>query len=241
MSTGGLTVVFQNDRFLAIDKPSGIASIPERTPTGESARERLSRKYPEILTVHRIDRDTSGLLLFARTEDAHRFLSRCFEERKMEKRYVGVVVGKPHAETGCVEAPLAEHPTRKGSMTVHPKGKASLTEYRILDAHATYSLVEFRPVTGRTHQIRVHAAHIGHPLACDPLYGNGKPVYLSSVKKKYRISKAQDEERPMIQRLALHAHTLRFTDEQGDLVELTAPIPKEFQALMRQLKKQNPA
>jgi 23S rRNA pseudouridine955/2504/2580 synthase/23S rRNA pseudouridine1911/1915/1917 synthase len=97
--------------------------------------------------------------------------------------------------------------------------------------------VSFQLHTGRTHQIRVHSKNIGHPLACDPLYGDGKPVLLSAIKKKFKLSKHDEEERPMINRLALHSYKLIFTDSKGDHHEITATIPKEFRALMTQLKK----
>ena len=122
-------------------------------------------------------------------------------------------------------------------MIVHRRGKASQTAYEVLEANKHFSLLSFQLLTGRTHQIRVHCKNIGHPLACDPLYGDGKPVLLSSIKKKFRLSKHDEEERPMINRLALHSYRLRLNDENGTAVELEAPIPKEFRALMAQLKK----
>jgi len=143
----------------------------------------------------------------------------------------------PAASTGLIDAAIAEHHSIKGSMVVHAKGKDAQTGYEVLNANRHYSLVSFQLFTGRTHQIRVHCKHIGHPLACDDLYGDGKPVLLSSLKKKFKLSKLEDEERPMISRLALHAYRLQFTDAHGQFFDLTAEIPKEFGALMKQLEK----
>ena len=232
-------IVFENDDIVAVNKPSGLLTIPDREQTSRSLKEILQEKYGSIFTVHRLDRETSGLVLFAKNEQTHKFLSRLFEERKIEKYYIGIVHGTPAERTGAIDAPMSEHPLHKGLMNVHRNGKPSLTTYEVLEANRHYSLVSFQLHTGRTHQIRLHAKHIGHPLACDPLYGDGKPVMLSSFKKNYKPGRHDDEERPMINRLALHSHKLSFTDETGIKREFTAEMPKEFRALVQQLKKVN--
>ncbi len=177
------------------------------------------------------------MILFAKNEDTHKFFSLLFEERKIEKYYLGIVKGKPANLTGSIDAPIAEHSVNKGMMMVHRNGKPSLTTYEVLEAHKNYSLVSFQLHTGRTHQIRVHAKNIGHPLACDPLYGDGKPVLLSAIKKNYKLGKHDEEERAMINRVALHSYKLVFTDNDGTRQELIAEMPKEFRALMQQLQK----
>ena len=106
-----------------------------------------------------------------------------------------------------------------------------------MQEHKTFSLLQFQLHTGRTHQIRVHCQNIGHPLACDELYGDGKPVLLSSIKKKYKLSKHDEEERPMLNRLALHSYRLKFTDADGKIIDLEAELPKDIRALLKQLKK----
>ncbi len=237
MAKNTLNIIFENDSFVAINKPAGLLSIPDRDQSEKSLKEYLIEKYSSIFTVHRLDKDTSGLILFAKNEDSHKFLSRLFEERKIEKYYVGVVIGNPVQKSGLIDAPISEHPLHKGLMNVHRNGKPSSTEYEVLESNKYFSLVSFQLHTGRTHQIRVHSKNIGYPLACDPLYGDGKPVLLSSFKKKFKLSKHDEEERPMISRLALHSHKLVFEDEQGLHHELIAEIPKEFRALMQQLKK----
>lgn len=232
-----LSIVFENDDIIAIDKPAGLLTIPDRTQSEKSLKDMLIEKYGSIFTVHRLDKDTSGLVIFAKNEVAHKFYSQLFEERKIEKYYLGIVLGSPAASSGLIEAPISEHPLHKGLMTVHRNGKPSSTGYEVLEANKHYSLVSFQLHTGRTHQIRVHAKNIGHPLACDELYGDGKPVLLSSIKKKFKLSKHDEEERPIISRLALHSYQLLFTDREGNPVKLMAPVPKPFRALMQQLKK----
>ncbi len=237
MAKNFFSIVFENDDFVAINKPSGLLSIPDRMQSEKSLKDMLIEKYGSIFTVHRLDKDTSGLVLFAKNEASHKFLNSIFEERQVEKFYVGIVLGMPTEEEGLIDAPISEHPLHKGLMTVHRKGKASQTGYKVIDANKHYSLVSFQLHTGRTHQIRVHCKNIGHPLACDPLYGDGKPVLLSTLKKKFKLSKHDEEERPMINRLALHSYQLKFTDQHGVAMNLEAEIPKEFRALMTQLKK----
>ncbi|MFZ1528793.1 MAG: RluA family pseudouridine synthase [Ferruginibacter sp.] len=237
MAKNNLEIIFEDGNLVALNKPSGLLTIPDRGQSEKSLKEMLLEKYGSIFTVHRLDKDTSGLVLFAKNEASHKYLSKLFEERKVQKFYCGVVIGLPAQNTGSIEAPIAEHPVHKGTMYVHRKGKPSHTAYEVLDGNKHFSLVQFQLHTGRTHQIRVHAKEIGHPLACDPLYGDGKPVLLSSVKKKYKLSKSEEAERPIIGRLALHAQRLVFEDLSGKVINLEAPAPKEFRALMQQLKK----
>ena len=109
----------------------------------------------------------------------------------------------------------------------------------MIEEHKSFSLVQFQLHTGRTHQIRVHAKNIGHPLACDELYGDGKPVLLSSIKRNYKLSKHDEEERPILNRLALHSYQLKFTDADGKAVDLIAELPKDMRVLLLQLKKNN--
>ncbi len=232
-----LNIVYENDDLVAINKPSGLLTIPDREQSERSLKEMLAEKYGSIFTVHRLDKETSGMILFAKNETAHKYLSRLFEDRLIEKYYLGIVLGNPVNKTGSIDAPISEHPLHKGMMNIHKNGKQSLTTYEVIEENKNFSLVSFHLHTGRTHQIRVHSKHIGHPIACDPLYGDGKPVMLSSIKKKYKLGKHDEEERPMISRLALHSYKLIFTDPAGIKRELTADMPKEFRALMQQLKK----
>ena len=233
----GVLTVFENADFVAINKPSGLLTIPDRSQSEKSLKEYLKDKYGDIFTVHRLDKDTSGLVLFAKNEATHKYLCKIFEERLIEKYYVGIVLGEPANKTGSIEAPIGENPAHKGLMNVHRYGKAAHTTYEVMEANKHFSMVSFQLHTGRTHQIRVHSKEIGHPLACDELYGDGKPVLLSAVKKKFKLSKHDEQERPMISRLALHSYKLVFETATGEKMELVAEVPKEFRALMMQLKK----
>ena len=146
-------------------------------------------------------------------------------------------MGSPAAKKGTIDAPISEHSLQKGQMIVHRNGKPSVTDYEVIEEHRSFSLLQFQLHTGRTHQIRVHCKNIGHPLACDELYGDGKPILLSSIKRKYKLSKHDEEERPMLNRLALHSYRLKFTDMDGKAFDLNAELPKDIRALLQQLKK----
>lgn len=230
-------IIFQNDDFVAVNKPSGLLTIPDREGKEPSLKTVLKEKFGEIFTVHRLDRDTSGLVVFALNERMHKHLSQQFESRETEKIYNGLVLGKPAQTEGVINEPIAEHPIKKGLMTVWRKGKESLTEYDVLESYRLYSWMRFRILTGRTHQIRVHTKHIGHPVACDALYGDGKPVLLSGIKAKFKLSQTDEEERPLLNRLALHSSQLAFKDINGEKVSLEAPLPKDLRATLNQLKK----
>lgn len=231
-------VLAETKDYIAISKPSGMLTLPDRHDALlQSLRGWMEKHYGQIWVVHRLDKDTSGLILFARNEEAHRYFSKLFEGRDIQKTYLGVVTGKPIQPEGIIEAPLAEHPAKNGTMVVYTKGKASRTDYRIVKSWGKYSLLEFDLHTGRTHQIRVHCKSIGHPIACDPLYGDGKPVLLSSVKKKFKLSKNEEEEKPLLNRLALHSYRLSFANLQGEQVVLEAPPTRDLQALVQQLDK----
>ena len=236
---GGGEIIYENDRFIAINKPAGLLSIPDREQSQPSLKDLLIARYGHIFTVHRLDKDTSGIIIFAKDEITHKYLSQLFEGRQVEKYYQGIVHGYPANEKGTIDSPISEHPVHKGLMTVHRNGKSSVTDYEVVEGHRSFSLLQFQLHTGRTHQIRVHAKNIGHPLACDDLYGDGKPVMLSSIKRNYKLSKHDEEERPMLNRLALHSFRLKFTDTDGKVIDLEAGLPKDMRALLQQLKKNN--
>jgi len=232
-------IIDENKDWVALNKPAGLLSIPDRKGTEISLKVLLKEKYGEIFTVHRLDKDTSGLIVFAKNETAHKILSKQFEERLTKKIYQGLVMGSLMEEKGTINARIAEHPAQNGSMIIHRKGKEALTEYEVLEDFKIFSFVQFRIHTGRTHQIRVHMKELGHPIVCDPLYGDGKPVLVSSLKSKFKLSKDLEEERPILSRLALHSFQLSFKDIDEKMIALEAPISKDIRATLQQLQKSN--
>ncbi len=230
-------ILEEDENFVAINKPSGLLTIPDREGKEISLKGILKNKYGEIFTVHRLDKDTSGLVVFAKNEETHKQLSQLFEARETYKIYNGFVLGSPFQKSGVIDEPIAEHPVRKGFMTVYKKGKESITEYEVIETFKLYSWMQFRILTGRTHQIRVHLKHLGHSIVCDELYGDGKPVFISSIKrKKFNLSKDEEAERPILSRLALHASKLKF-QLNDRLYDLEAELPKDLRALLQQLHK----
>jgi 23S rRNA pseudouridine955/2504/2580 synthase/23S rRNA pseudouridine1911/1915/1917 synthase len=230
-------ILFEHESFIVINKPAGLLSIPDRTQSAPSLKDLLLARCGQIFPVHRLDRETSGVILFAKTAAAHRYLSGLFENRETEKIYLGIVSGVPAQASGLIEEPIAEHPAKNGRMVVHRKGKPAMTGYEVLEAFGRYALLRFNLFTGRTHQIRVHTKHIGHPIVCDALYGDGRPVFLSSIKRNYKLSKAEESEKPLLGRLGLHAAGLSFKDEAGTAFSFEALLPKDMRALLRQLEK----
>lgn len=229
-------IIFENSAFVAVNKPSGLLSIPDRAGSEISLKDILKERYGNIFTVHRLDRDTSGIILFAKNEDAHKELSGLFESREMEKFYVGLVNGQMINESGSIDAAIMEHPGKTTKMITHVKGKPSLTDYQVLEHFRLYTWVQFQIHTGRTHQIRVHMQHIGHSIVCDDIYGDPKPILLSSIKRNFKLAKAAEEEKPILSRLALHSFKLNFS-MNGEKYELEAPVPKDLKALLQQLRK----
>lgn len=233
-----LEVIFKNDDLVAYNKPSGLLSIPDRyNDTIPCLYHEAAKHYDKLFVVHRLDRDTSGVICFARNEASHKYISGLFEGRDVEKYYLAIVHGRPIKQSGSIVAPIAEHPNHKGRMSVQKKGRFAHTDYEVLDKWNGFSLLKLRIHTGRTHQIRVHLQHLGHPIVGDPFYGNGTSLLLSTIKKKFKLSENEEAERPLISRLALHSTRLVFTGANGEKIEIEAPLPKDMAVTIKQLNK----
>jgi 23S rRNA pseudouridine1911/1915/1917 synthase len=231
-------VIAETPDYIAVNKPSGMLTLPDRFDAlAESLRGLLMKAHGEIFTIHRLDRDTSGIILFAKHPDAQRHFTQEFEERQVGKQYLGLVMGRMHQPSGTFNQPITEHPTIKGKMTVARKGKHAVTHYEVLESLGKHTFISVNIETGRTHQIRVHLQNAGHPIACDPLYGSGEPILLSAVKRNFKLSKEAENERPLLSRLALHAWKIGITGMHGEQIDLEAPLHKDMDACIRQLRK----
>jgi RluA family pseudouridine synthase len=208
------SIVYEDENLIAVNKASGISVGGERW---EESAQRLDRllagQASKLYTVHRIDKETSGLVVFAKNAEIHKKLSAAFESRRVEKTYTAVIHGRPAwpgGRTGCSLPLLPDGNKKHLTIIDRYRGKPSQTDFNLLLSAGNYSVVEARPATGRTHQIRVHLAALGHPVVCDPLYGKnsrgGEGVYLSSFKRNWRGDAL--EEKPLLQRLGLHAAKL---------------------------------
>lgn len=237
-------VLHQDADLLVIDKPPGLLAVPGRG--GESVVDALrqagvTEARAELLVVHRLDRDASGVMVLARTPEAHRALCDQFEHRAVDKVYLAVVRG---ALSGDGRIDLALRPnasnTRVDIAATDDCGKPSVTLWRAVEALSGHTLVECRPLTGRLHQIRAHLAAIGHPLAVDPLYGGADAVFLSDFKRGYKAS-GRRTEKPLIDRLTLHAWKLTFAHPtRGEPLTMEAPLPDDLRRVIRQLGKYGP-
>lgn len=171
----GLDVIYTDESLLVLDKPAGLLSVPGRGEgMDDCLASRAQAEFPDALMVHRLDMATSGLLVLARGKEMHRQLSILFQDRLVEKRYLAVIAGRPACDRGEIDLPLiCDWPNRPRQKVDFEVGKPSLTGYRLLshDANANTSRVELSPVTGRSHQLRVHMAALGHPILGDDLYG----------------------------------------------------------------------
>ncbi|MBU6340644.1 MAG: RluA family pseudouridine synthase [Bacteroidetes bacterium] len=233
-------ILFEDEQILVVNKPAGLLTIPDRAGLQTSLLKWLQQRYDNVYTVHRLDRETSGLLCFARNEAAHRHLSIQFEKHTVDKFYFALIDGILHHEEGEIDKPIGEHPTISGKMAiVHQGGKPSLTFYRVAERFKHFTLAEVLIKTGRTHQIRVHFNSIGYPLAVDALYGRRAAFFLSEIKgRNYKSGKFSEEERAIMERTSLHAARLRLDHPVSlERLEFKSPIPKDFQALLTQLRK----
>ncbi|QQO10543.1 RluA family pseudouridine synthase [Breznakiella homolactica] len=263
------TLLYEDKFLLAVDKSSGIAVTADRW---DESKERLDKllnsfiareieKDPEagqkrfpfphrVFIVHRIDRDTSGIVLFTKDQESHRELSKAFEGHRIKKSYIAVVHGRPSwKETAC-DLPLVADGDKKHRTIIDKyQGKKAITNFRYLGGAGNYSIIEALPETGRTHQIRVHLASLGHPIVCDPLYGtSSKGVYLSSFKRGWRGDPI--DERPLLSRMGLHAARIGLpalsikTDAAEETIpplNLHASLPKDMAALAKQMEKSGSA
>ncbi|MFZ1704773.1 MAG: RluA family pseudouridine synthase [Saprospiraceae bacterium] len=234
-----LETIYEDDGMLAINKPSGLLTIPDRfNAEAPNAMAILQKKYETLIPIHRLDRFTSGVVLFAKNAEIHREMSIKFEEREVTKNYLAIVDGRLDPPSGVIKAALAESMTIRGKMVINKRGKDSITEYKVVEQFNRFAFVSLHILTGRMHQIRVHMQHIGHPLVVDNLYGQREMLFLSEVKqKRFNIGK-YEEERPIMARQPLHAHELTFVHPLTlHKTTCTAPLPKDMAALVRQLEK----
>jgi RluA family pseudouridine synthase len=250
-------VIFEDDSLIAFDKPSGLLVAPDRW---DKKRENLmglvhAKFGHDFANVHRLDADTSGLLLCAKDKVALDFVSGQFQSKTVQKKYHAFVVVLPIDEAMKVVKPirdaagalpdafivdlaLGEDERQKGRMRVFKGrgGKDCTTEFRTLERFGRFAFVECKPLTGRTHQLRVHLAAAGAPILNDPFYGAPEiKLLLSDLKRRY---KGRDEEKPMIARLALHASELTLTHPVTRApLTLNAPLPHEFEVALKYLRK----
>lgn len=231
-------ILFVDNDIIIVDKPSGVLSIPDRYKLDAmNLKKWLEQQFEKVFVVHRLDKDTSGVMVFARNAEAHRNLSLQFENHEIEKKYLAVVSSVLLNDDTDIDIPLMSDPRTPGRMIPSARGKKSLTHIHVLERFRVATLVECTLKTGRQHQLRVHCAAIGHPLLVDALYGRSENFLLSNLKRRYNLRKLEME-KPIISRATLHAHSLGFKHPgSGEVQIFTSTIPKDFKALLTVMRK----
>ncbi len=234
-----LDIIHKDSEFVVVNKPATVLSIPDGYGEGRAnLKTILEGEFGRVFVVHRLDGETSGVIVFALTEDSHRSLSLQFEKHGVQKIYCALVEGKCEQNEWEVRAEIDSHPSKRGVMQINTKtGKEAVTAFKVVERFRSYALIEAAPKSGRTHQIRVHLAFSGVPIVADKIYGSGKSLLLSTLKRNYKGS-AKNDEKPLLSRLGLHAASLSFTHpSSGNLVRFEASLPKDMNAALNQLRK----
>jgi 23S rRNA pseudouridine1911/1915/1917 synthase len=241
-----LTIVHEDEAFVIIDKGPGMVVHPAKGHWAGTLVNALQFHFDQLSSVggenrpgivHRLDRDTSGLLIVAKDDRAHRLLARQFEERTIKKEYLALVSGVPSRDSDYIERTIGFHPTHREKMAIRlPEdgGKEAITYYEVIERFDRHAFVRCKPATGRTHQIRVHLAHIGHPIVADKLYSGRDRLTVGDLLG----ANAPDAERVLIDRQALHAHSLRLTHPlSGEALNLSAALPADIETTLAFLRK----
>ncbi len=240
--TPSFTIIYQDDDIVALNKSSGLLVAADRWDPDAPrldvlATAEICKNGGRLFAVHRIDKDTSGIVLYAKNEEAHRTVSMSFENREVDKTYHALAYGRPDWDTIEVDIPLridgdSKHRTVKDKS----KGKDSRTVFTYLGACGPFCWIEAKPITGRTHQIRVHLALSGLTIVCDPLYGKSDPLMLSKIKRKWHGDELG--ERALLDRLGLHAYRMQIAHPStGKMMDFIAPYPKDLDTTRKQLAK----
>ena len=236
-----LCVLVETERALVVAKPSGLPSVPSRHGTERGVHGLLADLRPadDLRIVHRLDRNTSGCLVLAKGLASARQLDEQFRARLVRKTYVALVGGVPHQDNFAVDKWLGPDRRRPGLVRVAASGKRGSreahTDVEVRKRFLRHALLTLRPTTGRGHQLRVHLQSLGHPIVGDADYG-GEPLLLSRLKPDYK-QRAGVEERPLLQRMFLHAERVQFQDIDGVEVDAEAPLPEDLAVALRHVEK----
>tara|TARA_R110002094_G_scaffold69464_7_gene78494 strand:+ start:2143 stop:3132 length:990 start_codon:yes stop_codon:yes gene_type:complete len=235
------TVLCETSSVLVVAKPAGMPSVPDRSGKEAGVHGLLQTLRPDddLRIVHRLDRNTSGCLILAKGADAARHFDLEFRERRVQKTYVALVAGVPTWDTRDVDSWLGPDRRRPGMVVASGEERTGFrqahTHVIVRERYSRHSLLELRPTTGRGHQIRVHLQSIGHPIVGDASYG-GERLLLSRLKSDYK-KRTGVEERPLLQRMFLHAERVAFSDVDGNQVVADAPMPEDLVVALRHVEK----
>lgn len=238
MKSKSHTIIFEDNDILVVDKSPGVYSIKPRHETKDPVLlNELTEIFGDLYLLHRLDRDTSGIIIFARNEKSQQFISEQFTDNRLEKTYYAFIEGNISADDALlIDVPIFIDPG-KYKVRIDKKGKPSQTKIRVIESYAGFSMIEAKLLTGRTHQIRIHLQYIGNPLIVDNLYGNRTEFFLSEIKYKMNLKNTENE-RPLVERQTLHAHNIKFIHPStNEKIEFDCELPKDLRALRNQLGK----
>jgi len=238
-----LDIVFEDEHILLVNKPADLIAHPARGHASGTLVNALVHHCRELSDaggplkpglVHRLDRDTTGILLVAKTNKAHHDLTLQFERREVQKEYTVVVEGEVELDADVINKPVGRHPRSREKMCIRRDGREAVTAYEVAERFRGYTLLKAMPKTGRTHQIRVHFRSLNHPVVSDPLYGRRTACYLSELEDEA----PKPGESPLIERQALHARSIRFRHPAtGEMVRFKAPLPADLERLIAALRR----
>ncbi|MCX7957288.1 MAG: RNA pseudouridine synthase [Endomicrobia bacterium] len=234
-------IIYEDEDYLIVNKNAGISTLPERYDILQpNLLQMLQKIYKKIFVLHRLDKETSGLIIFAKNELAHKHLSQQFLNREIQKLYIAVTYGVIPIDEGKIELPIGENQNDLKKVKIDfVKGKPSITEYKIIERFKDFTFIQAKPITGRRHQIRIHLSAIGYPLVADKLYSNKQKLFLSEIKQNYKFKKAEFE-KPIIERTALHSYRIEFYHfRKKQNFVLYATPSQDLQLLIKYLRKYN--
>jgi 23S rRNA pseudouridine1911/1915/1917 synthase len=240
-----LAILYEDASIVVVNKPAGMIVHPAKGHWDGTLANALSHHFGRLSTVggptrpgivHRLDRDTSGVIVAAKTDQAHEALADQFQARRVAKEYLAIVVGVPNRDRDVVEQPIGDHPTqreKKAILADHPSSRDAVTYYEVVERFVGYALVRAEPKTGRTHQIRLHLAHIGCPVLCDRLYGGRARITETELMPRDAARPATASEapadQPLLDRQALHAHRISLAHPTtGEPLRFEAPLPDDM-------------
>jgi 23S rRNA pseudouridine955/2504/2580 synthase len=226
-------MLFEDDNIVVFNKPASLTSESD-SGGGMSLALLARRRWPTAMLCHRLDKETSGVIIAAKNEETYRHFSIMFQKRKIRKDYHALVEGVRRFENKEINIPLGKQGNYKAVID-RREGKDAVTIINSLEFFKHHTLLLAQPITGRFHQIRIHLATLGFPIVGDAMYG-GKPFYLSSVKRRYNTSKYQEEELAVMNRTALHAYALEFENMDGKQLRIEAPYPKDYAVTLKLLR-----
>ena len=238
-----LRILYEDDHLLAVDKPPGMVVHPSRGHWSGTLTSALSYHFGSLSRVggehrpgivHRLDRDTSGVIIVAKTDRCHFQLSQQFADRTTEKEYFAITVGVPDHDRDRIEQPIGMHPYQREKMAIranHPTSREASTMYEVVERFDGFAALKVLPKTGRTHQIRVHLAHLGCPVLCDRLYGGRAEILRGELRRDLRDTEL------LLARQALHARRIKIRHpETTELLEFVAPLPDDLERVLHELR-----